>query len=562
MADDRNKPCPKCRETGHDKTGDHLFLMLDGVTWCCIKEDYHESNEIYYEKEGQEVGGPGEDPEFADGTLDVSKLGPASIRRIREEYIDKYEIKVEFSTARKGEQTHHYYPITKNRGKDIISYKRREVATKDFKVIPSVGSQKVDLFGMRSSQFAPRCIVITAGELDAPAAYQMLQGHVQKLMCVSLPFGDTNLKSLLDNKDFLDEADDVVFAGDQDDPGLAVIEKISLVLPGIRIMRYSEKDPCDMLIEGKEAEFRDSFARARKHRPSSIIEVEDVEDEALVKVEWGLSYPFDGLTKMTYGLMDSSIIGIGGGPGSGKSTVMKEILTHLAFHHKRRVGLFAFEEKPSQTLRSLGGHIIGKRVWLPDCVYDEDKLRDAIQSLRTRVAIYNHKGFRDWEDIEAAISYMIQDGVTDFFLDPVSALTVHLDPSEANTFLNGAMYYLSQTVQQYPVNFFHFNHLNNPKTGPDHGAGGAVYGSQFTGSRAMWKFSTDLWGCRRDQYASDPDERNTIELGGLKNRLAGEHNKVRLKYNKATGKLEEIGMGKGASAFTDLTKKKGGGMKR
>jgi twinkle protein len=532
--------------------------MLDGITWCCVKDEYHESEEFYYEKDGHEVNGPGEDPEFTDGTLDVSGFGPAQIRKIREEIIDKYEIKVEFSTQKKGEQTYHYYPITKDRGRDIISYKRREIATKDFKAIPSTGSTKVDLFGMRSNQFSPSTVVITAGELDAPAAYQMLHTHVSKLMCVSLPFGDKNLKSLLDNKDFLDEADDVVFAGDQDDPGKAVIEKISMIVPGIRIMQFSEKDPCDMLTEGKEAEFRDSFGRARKHKPSSIIEVEDIEDDALIPVEWGLDYPFDGLTKMTYGLMPSSIIGIGGGPGSGKSTIMKQLVTHLAFHHKRRTAVFAFEEKPSQTLRSFGGFLIGKRVWLPDCVYDEDQLQDSISSLRSRVVFYNHKGFREWEDIEAAITYMIMDGVTDFFLDPVSALTVHLDSGDANTFLNKAMYFLSLTVQQYPVNFFHFNHLNNPKTGPDHGAGGKVYGSQFTGSRAMWKFSTDLWGARRNQYATDEDERNTIYLAGLKNRLAGEYSEVRLKYNKALGKLEEVGHGKGAAAFTDLTNTKGG----
>ena len=169
------------------------------------------------------------------------------------------------------------------------------------------------------------------------------------------------------------------------------------------------------------------------------------------------------------------------------------------------------------------------------------------------MCIYNHLGYREWDQIEAAIIYMIQDGVTDFFLDPVSALTIHLDPSDANTFLNGAMYFLSQTVQQYPVNFFHFNHLNNPKTGPDHAAGGRIYGSQFTGSRAMWKYSTDLWGAERNQYHDDVNERNTIYLGSLKDRLAGEFNRVKLQYDKTTGKLVEKGFGSGASAFSDLT---------
>ena len=46
-----NKPCPKCIELHHDTKGDHLWLMKDGITYCCNKP-YHP---IYYERDNNEV---------------------------------------------------------------------------------------------------------------------------------------------------------------------------------------------------------------------------------------------------------------------------------------------------------------------------------------------------------------------------------------------------------------------------------------------------------------------------------------------------------------------------
>ena len=83
------------------------------------------------------------------------------------------------------------------------------------------------------------------------------------------------------------------------------------------------------------------------------------------------------------------------------------------------------------------------------------------------------------------------------------------------------------------------NHLNNPQGGKDHGAGGKVYGSQFTGSRAMWKNSTDMWGLERNQLAEDPDEKNMLRVVVLKNRLSGVTDSFQLRYNKGKGILEQ-----------------------
>jgi twinkle protein len=540
---ERNKQCPKCHEAGHDKTGDHFYLMLDGKTWTCDR-DFHDP---YYERDGVEWV-PGK-TKVASGPVDVSEFAPMQIRDIQKDIIDKYGIKVECDGGT-GKPIKHYYPITKNRGRDIVAWKIRKLP-KDFAVQPSVGKTKVDLFGMKSSPFAPKTIIITEGELDAPAAYQMLHKSVHKLMVVALPFG-ANMKAVMNNMDFLQEADDLLLCPDQDDAGLDVIEKMSMMLPNIRIMRFSEKDPCDMMAQGKTAGFKDAYKHAKTRKPSSIVAVCDLEADALEPVPYGLDYPFAGLTKLTYGLPLRSIIGIGAGPGAGKTTFVKAIMTHLLFTHKKKIGIFAFEERPSQTLRSLAGHIIGKPVHLPDCVYDEDDLADAIASLRDLVHIYDHHGYRDWKDVSQAMLYMAHQGVEFQFIDPLSALTAHLSAGDANTYLNNAMFTMSKLVQSTEMSIFHVNHLNNPQSGADHGAGGKVYGSQFTGSRAMWKFSTDLWGLERNQLADTEQERNKVRVPILKNRLSGVNGSVLLTYNHAKGRLEETGAaGAAASGFID-----------
>jgi len=151
-----------------------------------------------------------------------------------------------------------------------------------------------------------------------------------------------------------------------------------------------------------------------------------------------------------------------------------------------------------------------------------------------------YDGFsEDWNEVESQVRYFASKGIRFYFIDPVSALVEHLSPSDANTELGRIYRSIRKFRMEQGLTFFIVNHLNNPQSGKDHGAGGDVYGSQFSGSRAQWKYSTALWGLVRDQLADDPDERNKVKLSVIKDRLGGNTGYVYLKYNTATGKLEE-----------------------
>jgi twinkle protein len=309
-------------------------------------------------------------------------------------------------------------------------------------------------------------------------------------------------------------------------------------------MTIPKKDACDMLAASMQKDFANAFWKgAKTYTPETIIRTSSIADEALKPIEYGLSYPYTELTKLTYGLRIPQLIGIGAGPGAGKTTIVQSIQEHLLFTHKEKIATFSLEETPAYSLRRLAGHMMRKPIHLPDCKYDVSKLQATLTSLEGKVFFYNQVDYNDsFNDIENTIRFLaITEGIKYFFIDPISALHAHLDSSETNTYLNHAMVRLSLIVKNLGVTVFYVSHLNNPiGSSKDHGEGAKVRAGQFSGSRAMWKFSTDLIGLQRNQLATDPDEKNTVEVVILKNRLSGETGSFKLKYNKATGTLEDI----------------------
>lgn len=49
MAIVESRPCPKCLENGHDKTGNHALVFEDGGVYCG-KKSYHKDGEVYYKQ--------------------------------------------------------------------------------------------------------------------------------------------------------------------------------------------------------------------------------------------------------------------------------------------------------------------------------------------------------------------------------------------------------------------------------------------------------------------------------------------------------------------------------
>lgn len=456
-------------------------------------------------------------------------------RGIRKDIAEYFGVRVGISPST-GEVEYHYYPIYKN-GR-LVAYKRRDVAKKEFTVIGKGGTP--DLFGQHLVGSGGKLLIITEGELDALAATQIFKERGKNYRVVSLPNG-ANTKAVRDNIEWIETFEHVFLAFDQDEPGSKAAREVAeLITPGkCKIMSFSEKDACDMLKAGKGPEFFNSVFAAQSFRPDGIVTVDDVLEEAMKPVEWGLSWPWDTLTKATYGYRRGELYGFGAGSGCGKTEGFKEIIDHVINVHHLPVGVIFLEEPVTKTLKVLAGKKLNKRFHIPDGDWTIDELKAGISDLKGKVYLYNHFGSKDWDNIKSKIKYMVLSlGIKDIFLDHLTALVAQ--ENDEYKALNRIMEEMASLTQELDCTLFYISHLRKPG-GTPHEEGGHVAADQFKGSGAIVFWSNFLFGYERNQQADDPNERNTTIFRVLKDRNTGLSTGLTFKlwYDHPTGRWRE-----------------------
>lgn len=467
--------------------------------------------------------------------LDNSSIMSIPDRKIRQEIASEFGVRVSVNETTRDIVTH-YYPYYED-GK-LVGFKERGVAEKEFRIIGK--GSGLGLFGAHRVGAGGKLLIITEGELDALAATQMLRDRGKKYRIVSLPTG-ANTRAVRDNIEWLETFEHVFLALDQDEPGRRASAEIAeLLTPGkCKIMQFSEKDPCDMLLADRGAEFFNSVFSAQEFRPDGIVSVDDVIEEAMKPVEWGLSWPWDTLTQATYGYRRGEIYGFGAGSGCGKTEGFKEIIDHVIHTHQLPAGVIFLEEPVSKTLKVLAGKKVNKRFHIPEGNWTLDELRDGINDLRGKVYLYNHYGSKNWDNIKAKIKYMVLSlGIKDIFLDHLTALVAQ----EADEYkaLNRIMEEMASLVQELDCTIFYISHLRKAQ-GTPHEEGGHVSADQFKGSGAIVFWSNFLFGYERNQIAEDESERNTTTFRVLKDRNTGlaTGTTFKLWYDHPTGRWRE-----------------------
>lgn len=483
-----------------------------------------------------------------DSLTDIDSLTCAddSSRLIRAESFRFYNGRTELSEGDGRTVTGHYYPYT--RDNQIVAYKYRRLP----KELTCVGDFKnVELFGQAQARVtASKRLYITEGEIDCITVYQVLKDHAQggkwadyDPAVVSICNGaNAAVRDISRNMAFVRGFESVVLVFDQDEAGKKATEEVLKLLPTALVASFDEKDPNEMLLKGKSTQLQKALLfNAKKYRPASIVTVEDLYDRALEKPTMGLSWPWPTLSKATYGIHRKRIYSLGSGVGMGKTEFVKQLQEHLITAHSLTVGTFSLEEDGGRTLKGIAGKMDGTMYHRPDATYDEQRLRNALDKLKGKLLLYDHRGVKDWSDIKPAIRYMVvAEGIKDIFIDPITALVAHLSASEANDVLNAMMADVSGLVHELDCSIYLFSHLNLPTSGPPHERGGKVLESQFTGSRAVMKWSDYVLGMEGNK---DPDldevQRNTRYITTLKDRAFGNVCRFPIFYDNISGSLLE-----------------------
>lgn len=404
--------------------------------------------------------------------------------------------------------------------------------------------EQAGLYGMHLWRDGGKKVVITEGEIDALTVSQ-LQGN--KWPVVSVPNGANGAaKAIARELEWLEQFEEVVLMFDNDEPGNdAIAECVTLFSPGkCKVARLPLKDPNEMLTEGRGAEVIEAVWGAKLYRPDGIVSIGDLREKLTTPVTMGLSWPWDGLTKETYGIRRSELYALGAGTGMGKSELFKEVMVHLTQVHGLPVGGLFLEEQPDHTVRCLAGKIDSKLYHVPGQGWTIEDLLSTVDRMEAegKVQLYDHFGHTDYDTIKARIRFMVVSlGIKDIFLDHITALVSGDRDGDERKILDYIMTDLASLVRELNFTLYFISHLATPE-GKPHEEGGRVQVKHFRGSRAIGQWSSFMFGLERDQQEEDTELRKVTTLRILKDRYTGRATGkcIYLSYNTDTGRLSEL----------------------
>ena len=445
-----------------------------------------------------------------------------------------------FGVVVQGER--HIYPYYGEDNHTALAAKKR-LPGKSF---PSEGPlQECRLFGQQLFNSGGRNIVITEGETDAMAVYQ-LQGN--KYPSVSVTNSGAALKDCQRNYEWLDSFETIIICMDNDEAGAKAAKQIAELFSGkAKVMNLGEyNDPVDMMRAGAKGreKWKDAFWGASTYTPDGIVSGKDAWEMVSTPIEKSVvNYPWDGVNDLTYGIRHAELVSVAAGSGLGKSAFVREILYHIFENTDANIGGLFLEESPRKTFLSLMSLYLRKQLHLPTTKVEPEAMREAFDHVlgSDRVFMFDHFGSTGIDNVIARIRYMVKGlGCKYVFLDHISIVVSGGGYGDERKALDEAMTKLRTLCQELNITLFLVSHLKRPD-GKGHEEGAATSLSQLRGSAAIAQLSDIVFGLERDGQAEDADERNTTRVRVLKNRFSGETGMcASLMYDRESGRLDEV----------------------
>ncbi len=443
-----------------------------------------------------------------------------------------------------------YFPYT-HEG-TVVGYKAKLLAPKK---MWSHGDQKdVDPCGWSQALVtgSPK-LIITEGEPDMAALWQMIRASNQNSAyadlipaVISLPHGAASaVRDLLKISHLASlKFKEIILAFDMDDAGQEAANKvIKEVFPNAKIAHMPAKDANACLMGGRsKACVKSVLWNSVVPKNTRIVRGSSLREQARTRPEWGLPYPWDGLTRHTRGRRRGETIYFGAGVKMGKSELVNALAKQIIVDDGIPCLIIKPEESMAKTYNLLVGKAAGRIFHDPNITFDEAAFDAAEPLIGDKALILDSYQFVDWKTLRGDIQYaVVSEGVKDVIIDPITALTNTLSASEANEFLVNFAADLSQMAKDLDFTAYIFCHLKAPTQGESHERGGLVLSHQFAGSRAMMRSCNYMIGLQGNK---DPDltleQRNMRKIIILEDREFGSSGSVDLYWDWKTGLFNEV----------------------
>lgn len=534
--------CPECMDTGKD----NLVTYKDGKH--CHGCGYTEKNKI------------GRMSNLIAGT--VVELVE---RGLLLQTCEHYNVRVKECTGRVGhlecnKELLTIYPIYKN-GK-VVKQKIRSHADKSRQT--QVGDTKCyNMFGQHAFNPTKKLpVVICEGEYDAMCMYQCTG-----LPSISITRGATGArKELTENLEWLSQWREVLLCFDMDDAGReAAKECAGIFEPGtVKNIRLPLKDANEMVLEGRSSEIKKCINTAESIKPSTIVSLMDILDEIITPPKFGTSWPWNFMTKITYGCRMGETYMFAGPESVGKTQFMYEIVANYLMQGCR-VGFFDLERDNAQTAQRFIGNMHSKLLHRPNSPdWDADLLKAEAERLNDCIKLYRpESGKLTLESILINIRYMSKCfGITLFILDNLTKLNVNLPPGmTASEFASIATGQICQIDTELKVTTLILNHptkapvqLNaditmgddyvyqTNKEGLTWETGRMMESHQVYGGGNVVKLPDYVFLFARNRMSSDDVIKRTLLIKAVKTRFESEFegHVQKLLFDRESGKYKEV----------------------
>ena len=229
------------------------------------------------------------------------------------------------------------------------------------------------------------------------------------------------------------------------------------------------------------------------------------------------------------------------GTGSGKSTVVKEMILGLLDNDEAKVGLISLEESIGDTATKLIGMSINKNIRMPDDV-TEKEARIGYEKVfgDERLILLDHMGSVQDDSLLQRIEYLAAIGCKYLILDHITiAVSEGSEGLSGNEAIDKVMSSLLKIVKRYNIHLTLISHLR--KAGGDSKSfeeGRLASLDDIKGSGSIKQISFDIIAFARNLMATEDSERNTIKFAVLKSRFSGNTGMAgQASYNAITGRL-------------------------
>lgn len=520
----------------------------DGFCFACgtyVSDPYHDKPEGY---KPQAIVKSKEQIQAEIKEVTEYKTVDLPDRKLKKEYLEYFGIKIGMSEQDGVTPVTHYYPYYLD--EELIGYKVRLIENKRMWAIGS--TKNADFFGWQQAlATGGKKLFVTEGELDAVALFQIFKDHNKGTQyadynpaVVSLSNGSGGAskqfaKMLPEIRKVFKE---IILVFDNDAAGKKAVEDVLRIAPDAMVASLPSKDANQCLLDGRsKAAYNACQFNAQKPKNTRLVSGNDLHEAGKEPPTFGVSWPWEHITKATRGIRLGETIYIGAGQKQGKSEVVNTLAAHFIKEHGWKVFLVKPEESNKKTYKLVAGKLVGKFFHDPTKPFDDaayDKAGEVLKDNLYMLNLYQHVGF---DTLKADIRAAASEGCKVIIIDPITNLTNGMDAASANVKLQEIAQELSAMALDLNVVIFIFCHLRNPDSGPPHERGGEVLSSQFAGSRAMARSCNLMLGLEGNRDPNLPsEERNLRTLVLLEDREFGETGRYKLYWDQSTGLFNEI----------------------